>query len=50
MTSNSITGNVPVDVFLSSPALGQFLVDVGEGIEFRGNTCGSSLPPEICSP
>jgi hypothetical protein len=50
VTSNSITGNVPVDVLLSSPAVSQFLLDVGEGIEFRGNTCGSSLPPEICAP
>jgi hypothetical protein len=50
VTSNSITGNVPVDVLLSSPAVSQFLVDVGEGIEFDGNTCDTSLPPDICSP
>lgn len=50
VTGNRITGNVPVDVLLSSPELSPFLLPVGEGIEFRGNRCDTSVPPEICGP
>jgi hypothetical protein len=44
---NTITGNVPVDVLLSARGFGP-LLDVG-AVEFRGNTCGSSVPPDICA-
>ncbi|MBM7806757.1 hypothetical protein JOD57_002594 [Geodermatophilus bullaregiensis] len=44
---NTITGNVPFDVFLSQPGFGPLLA-VGEDIVFRGNTCGTSLPPGTC--
>jgi hypothetical protein len=45
---NTITGNVPVDVLVGSPAVSPYLAEPGEHIEFRGNDCGSSSPPEIC--
>jgi hypothetical protein len=50
VTGNTITGNVPVDVLLGSPDLNPILSPVGEGIEFRHNTCDSSIPPDICAP
>jgi hypothetical protein len=49
VVGNTITGNVPVDVLLGSPDLNPVLRPVGEGIEFRHNTCDSSIPPEICA-
>ena len=49
VTGNTITGNVPVDVLLGSPDVNPVLRPVGEGIEFHHNTCGSSIPPEICA-
>ena len=49
VSGNTITGNVPVDVLLGSPDLNPILGPVGEGIEFRHNTCNSSIPPEICA-
>ena len=48
VVGNVITGNVPVDVLLGSPELSPFLLPVGEGIEFQGNQCNTSIPPEIC--
>jgi hypothetical protein len=48
VVGNTITGNVPVDVLLGSPELSPFLRPVGEGIVFVGNTCNTSIPPEIC--
>jgi hypothetical protein len=49
VVGNTITGNVPVDVLLGSPDLNPILRPVGVGIEFRYNTCDSSIPPEICA-
>ena len=49
VTGNSITGNVPVDVLLSSPQVSPFLRDVGAA-DFEDNDCGTSLPPELCAP
>ncbi|PWW24938.1 parallel beta helix pectate lyase-like protein [Geodermatophilus normandii] len=46
---NTITGNVPVDVLLSSPQLSPFLGDVG-AVDFEDNTCATSFPPGICTP
>jgi hypothetical protein len=46
--NNTITGNVPVDVLVGSPAVNQYLAEPGKNIEFRGNTCGSSIPSKIC--
>ena len=50
VVGNTITGNVPVDVLLGSPAVNPILRPVGEGIEFHGNTCDASVPPDICTP
>ncbi|WP_448639183.1 right-handed parallel beta-helix repeat-containing protein [Geodermatophilus sp. URMC 63] len=50
VAGNTITGNAPVDVLLGSPDLNPILRPVGEGIEFRHNTCDSSIPPDICAP
>jgi Right handed beta helix region len=46
---NALTGNVPVDVLLSSPQLSPFLGEVG-AVEFADNTCAASFPPGICTP
>jgi hypothetical protein len=46
---NTLTGNVPVDVLLSSPEVSPFLLDVG-AVDFEDNTCVSSVPPELCAP
>ena len=45
---NTITGNVPIDVLVGSPSVSPYLAEVGENVEFRGNSCGASNPPEIC--
>jgi Right handed beta helix region len=50
VTSNTITGNVPVDVLVGSPQVTSFLLDVGDGIEFEDNSCGTSVPAEVCGP
>ena len=50
VVGNTITGNAPADVVLGSPELSPVLRPVGEGIEFEGNTCDTSIPPEICAP
>jgi hypothetical protein len=47
---NSIRRNVPVDVLVGSPDVSQFLVAPGPGLEFRDNSCGSSVPPAVCNP
>ncbi len=44
---NTITGNVPLDVLLSASGFGP-LGDVG-AVDFRHNTCGSSVPPQLCA-
>ncbi|SFO25745.1 Right handed beta helix region [Geodermatophilus obscurus] len=46
---NTLTGNVPVDVLLSSPEVSPSLLDVG-AVDFEDDTCGSSVPPELCAP
>ncbi len=45
---NTITGNVPLDVLLSATGFGP-LGDVG-AVDFEGNTCVRSVPPELCAP
>ena len=49
VTDNDITGNAPVDVLFSSPQVSPFLRDVG-AVEFEDNTCGTSVPAELCAP
>jgi hypothetical protein len=49
VVGNTITGNVPVDVLLGwPPPLDAQFPPPGEGIVSVGNTCNTSIPPEIC--
>ena len=48
VTGNSFGRNKPVDVLLSSPAMGPHMRDVGPGIDIRANHCANSTPAGLC--
>ena len=47
---NTITGNVPVDVLVGSPAVSPFLADAGENIGFHRMTAAPASPRRSADP